>query len=117
MPYNALLLSSREKKTKTKKEKKQNITKVHHSSRAYTCTYKISSIFFARRGRHHVCDDEYVECSGGVGAAKRVQQFHFVLFIVVEKRRSHSKKQSKKQKTKRGVLFVFIFSLWTDDEF
>ena len=40
-----------------------------------------------------------------------------VLFVVVEKRRSHSKKQSKKQKTKRGVLFVFIFSLWTDDEF
>ena len=50
-------------------------------------------------------------------AAKRVQQFHFVLFIVVEKRRSHSKKHSKKQKTKRGVLFVFIFSFWTDDEF
>ena len=49
-------------------------------------------------------------------AAKRVQQFHFVLFIVVEKRRSHSKKQSQ-QKTKRGVLFVFIFSFWTDDEF
>jgi hypothetical protein len=49
-------------------------------------------------------------------AAKRVQQFYFVLFIVVEKRRSHSKKQSQ-QKTKRGVLFVFIFSFWTDDEF